>query len=363
VSDSDSADLDGVVEQLRDAPEFLAGWLAATPDVEELLSRLGLGESQRQLLRLCRTPRPDRFTADVAAIADYLHVDALALAATLREASARAALAGRSAAAPAAGWLAAAHDTAQKQLSGSVGTARLRRLAEETWAAAPAPARAARDVGAAVAWSSPVAVVSLPRLALPAVNRWLSEHGIPRLDSDTDMPLQGLLVAWRGHGLIFVDGTLGEAERRFVIAHEQGHFVLDYAEPRRRVLTDAPDLLAVIDGHRSATAADRARAALARVPLGVHQHLLQRDQGGGAALDVIASEDDASQYAIELLAPWDDVLRKLRGAGFRQEPYAEQLGGATEMVVREFAVPAGPARSRTAAALDELGLRRGFFER
>jgi hypothetical protein len=363
VSDSDSADFDGLVEQLRDAPEFLAGWLAATPDVDELLSRLGLDESQRQLLQLCRAPRADRFTIDVAAIAEYLHVDALGLATTLREASARAALAGRPAAEVAADRLAAAHDTEQVQLAGSVGTARLRRLAEETWAAAPAPARAVRDVEAAIAWSSPVAVVSLPRLALPAVNRWLSEHGIPRLDSETDLRLHGLLVAWRGHGLIFVDGTLGKAGRRFVIAHEQGHFLLDYAEPRRRVLTDAPDLLAVLDGERSATAADRARAALARVPLGVHQHLLRRDPGGGAALDVVASEDDASQYALELLAPWADVLRQLRGAGSRQVPYAAQLRAATEVVVREFAVPGEPARSRAAAALDELGVRRGFFER
>jgi len=368
VVDSDSdADLSGIAVQLRDSPAFLAGWLAATPGADQLMSRLGLDEAAWHRLLVCRTPRPDHFAADVATIADYLGINALVLATVLREAAAVAALAAGSpggglATDQAVGLLAAARDAAEEQSPRSPGTDRLRRLAEATWVAAPIPAREAHDVEAAVAWSSPVAVISLPRLALASANAWLDAHGIPRLGGGADGPLRGLLVAWRGNGIIFVDGTLEAAERRFVVAHEHGHFLLDYLEPRRRVLADAPELLAVIDGHRAPTSADRARGALARVPLGLHTHLLERDLGGGAAQSVVAAEDEASLYALELLAPWEAVLRRLR-AVLTGGRYAQLLSVAADILEREFALPAGPAAARSAAALETLGIRRSFFDR
>jgi hypothetical protein len=363
VDSGSDADLSGIAVELRDSPAFLAGWLDGTPAADQLLARLGLDQAGRDRLLVCRTPRPDHFAADVEAIAGYLGVDALALAMVLREAATLAALAGRGPGEQAVGLLAAARDTAEEQLPRSLGADRLRRLAEATWAATPPAAREAHDVEAAVAWSSPVAVVSLPRLALPSANAWLDAHGIPRLGGGIDGPLHGLLVAWRGNGIIFVDGTLGAVERRFVVAHEHGHFLLDYLEPRRRVLVDAPELLAVIDGHRAPTSADRARAVLARVPLGLHTHLLERDAAGGASHEVVAAEDAASLYALELLTPWDAVLERVRALLPGDQRYPRLLEVAAETVAREFALPADPAASRAAAALEALGVRRRFFDR
>lgn len=360
--DSD-ADLSIVAEHLRDSPEFLAGWLAATPGLDRLLSRLGLDAAARQRLLLCRAPRPDRFVDDVAAVASYLGLDPLALATVLREASVLAALTTQPLADASRDLLAAAHDTVDEQLPRSAGTARMRSLAESTWAAAPVPARQARDVEAAVAWSSPVAVVSLPHLGLPGVNAWLTARGIPALDGGTDAPLRGLMVAWRGHGIIFVDGTLTAPERRFVVAHEHGHFLLDYLEPRRRVLADAPELLAVVDAQRPPTSADRARASLARVPLGLHRHLLERDTGGGVVQDVVASEDDASQYAFELLTPWDEVVRRVGEVVNDGHQYEQALSAATDAVRDAFQLPTDAAAARAAAALSALDIRPGFFER
>lgn len=358
--DAEAPELEGVIVHLRDSPEFLAGWLAATPAVDDLLAGLRLDRSAQQRLLLCRAPRPEHFATDVTAIADYVGVEALALAQVLRAATALTALATRPVAEVAGELVAAARDSVEEQPPGSAAAARLRTLAEATWSAAPAQAQEAADVEAAVAWSSPVAVVSLPRLALPAVNRWLDQRGIPRIDGGDD-PLRGLIVAWRGHGVIFIDGTLSVAERRFTIAHEHGHFLLDYLEPRHRVLADAPDLLAMVDGQRPPTSADRARAALARVPLGVHRHLLARDAGGGATVEVLGAEDDASGYALELLAPWDGVIRLV--GNLDRQPYEVMLSAAANAVSDVFALPMDVARARAAAALEALGIREGFFDR
>jgi len=368
VNSADQPDLAPVSGALRDSPAFLAGWLGATPHGGQLLvDRLRLEPSSLQRLLVCRAPRPRRFAADVTAVAEYVEVTPEALAGALREAASLAAFANRPSqpveADHAVGLLAAAHDTAAEQLPRTAGSFRMRQLADATWRAVPEQTRESRDIEAALAWSAPVAVVSLPQLVLVAVNRWLEIHQVPRLTTSGTERLQGLLLAWRGHGLVFIDGTLDTPERRFAVAHEHGHFLLDYAEPRRRILAEAPDLLDVVDGHRPPTAADRARAALARVPLGVHSHLLERDTDGGAAHDVVAAEDDASLYAQELLAPWDATLRLLRTVVSSGRPYSEMLRLAARAIADEFVIPPDPAVSRATAALEALGVRRSFFER
>jgi hypothetical protein len=371
VDDSpDETILAEVAGRLSRDPGFLAAWLAAAPDGGDgLVRRLGLDDRGRASLALCRPPRPDRFAADVTAIARYLDdVDADALAAGLRE---MAALTGLVAAGHATvgadarvGLLAAAHDQGEEQLAVVTSTIRLRERAAAFWAGAPESARRRGDVEAAIAWSAPLAVVVLPNLDARRVRGWLAERGAWPGDGDRDRPLRGLLLAARGAGIVFLDGTLPPAERRFTVAHEVGHFLLDYLEPRERVLREAPSLLEVVDGRRPPTRADRAHALLARVPIGLHAHLLDRDPQGGAAPDVEAAEDAASQFALEVLAPWPAALDAAREVvGDRRAPHGELLAEVTARLAERFSLPADRAAIRAAATLEVLGVRRGFFER
>jgi Zn-dependent peptidase ImmA (M78 family) len=365
VVDFDRTDLSVVSAALRRYPGFLAGWLSATPDVERLLAdRLGVSGNVVQALLVCGAPRPQHFADDVMSVACDVGVDAAALAAALREATVLAALTvGRTDACDAPSEvLAAARDTATEAISPAQPTNRLRRLAAATWDAMPAELRHRSDVQGAIAWASPVAVVSLPRLTVGTVGEWLEGHGVAFLPAGDPGELRGLLVAWRGHGVIFVDGTLDRTEWRFTLGHEHGHFLLDYAEPRRRILREAPQLLAVVDGERQPASADRARAALAGVPLGVHTHLLHRDSDGGAEARTAIAEDEASLYALELLAPWDEVLDVLRDSVRPGMPFAATLRSAAAMVSERFGIPAGAALPRATAGLASLGIRRGFFE-
>lgn len=368
-SSTEPTDLVPVSRALQDRPGFIAGWLAATPGTDQWLKvRLGLNDVQLQRLLVCRAPRPDRYLSDVSAIAEYTGVEPTALAAALRKAAVLATLSQRPSTADddveveGNGLLAAARDTAVEQLPATPASAGVRSLAAATWQAAPADVREQRDVQSAVVWASPAMVVFLPRLAISTANRWLTEHGVPPLAENAGS-LRGLLVAWRGQGAIFIDGTLAEAERRVTIAHEHGHLLLDYLGPRRRILHETPDLLEVIDGYRPPTDVDRARAALARVPFGVHTHLLARDDHGGAHESIVNAEEEATLYALELLAPFDEVLALLRPLFRGDGTYREQLASATAEVAAVFTLPTDAAEARAAGALGALGLRPGFFDR
>jgi IrrE N-terminal-like domain len=369
-SSANPSDLGPVSAALREEPGFLAGWLSATPDGERRIQEsLTLSNTSLRRLLTCRAPRPQRFLADVSAIAAYVDVNPTALTAALREATFLAALGSReisvrddAVASGPADLLAAARDTAAEHLPVSQAATGVRELADATWRAAPAEVRDRRDVQAAVVWASSVVVVSLPGLHLTNVNRWLADRGVPAL-TDGVGDLRGLLVAWRGQAAIFIDGTLPEADRRFTLAHEHGHLLLDYLVPRQRVLRDAPDLLDVLDGHRLPSDADRARAALARLPLGLHTHLLHRDEDGGAAQATIRAEDNASGYALELLAPWEELLDLLRARMPQAGTYPERLARAAEAVAVHFGLPPDAAEVRATAGLTALGVRPGFFDR
>jgi IrrE N-terminal-like domain len=368
---SEDTTLAAVAARLDRDPDFLAAWLAAAPDRGDgLVHRLGLDDRGRALLALCRPPRQNRFVADVAAIAGHLRVDAGQLAAGLRESAALTGLATAGGAAAAdlderPGMLAAAHDQADEQVGVEPAVpARLRERAAAFWAGAPETTRQERDVEAAIAWSAPLAVVALPYLDARGARHWLAEHGVQLGNGDVGRPLRGLLMAARGVGVVFLDGTLPHAERRFTVAHELGHFLLDYLEARERVLREAPSLLEVVDGWRSPTPTERAQAVLARVPIGLHAHLLERDVRGGAAVDIEAVEDAASQFALEVLAPWSSALDTARALlGDRRSPYDELLPELTSHLAERFVLPSNRAAVRAAATLEALGVRRGFFDR
>jgi IrrE N-terminal-like domain len=360
-----------VATRLNRDPDFLAAWLDAAPDRgDSLAHRLGLEARRRALLALCRPPRQDQFAADVAAIGQHLGVDVGQLAAGLRETAALTGLAAAGVVAVAdlderPGPLAAAHDQAEEQVGVETAVSvRLREQAAAFWAGAPERTRQQRDIEAAIAWSAPLAVVALPNLDAQRARHWLAERSVQLGDGDDGRPLRGLLLAARGVGVVFLDGTLQHAERRFTLAHELGHFLLDYLEARQRVLREAPSLLEVVDGWRPPTRTERAQAVLARIPIGLHAHLLERDVHGGATSDIEAAEDTASQFALEVLAPWSAALDTAQTLlGDRRSPYVELLAELTDHLAERFVLPSNRAAIRAAAALEALGVRRGFFDR
>ena len=181
---TDPTDLSPVASALQDQPGFLAGWLGAAPAGPALGGRLGLSDASLQRLMVCRTPHPDRYLADLMAIADYVGVDTSALASALREAAALTALKSThrrpGTREPQCGWppgRSSGHgDRAASRCPRR--RAACRSWPRPTWLAAPDDVRRRRDVQSAVVWATPAMVVSLPHLHLNTANQWLAERGV-----------------------------------------------------------------------------------------------------------------------------------------------------------------------------------------
>jgi len=87
-----------------------------------------------------------------------------------------------------------------------------------------------RSLERAIAWALPLTLVKLPHLNIRNLRVWLDQFDIPCMFSHLDRDLRACLVAKLGRGIIFLDGSDPDDERRFSLAHEVAHFILDYHE-------------------------------------------------------------------------------------------------------------------------------------
>lgn len=89
-----------------------------------------------------------------------------------------------------------------------------------------------RDLRRAVLQALPVAIVQLPRLTLRDASQWLRQRGVDRELGGQDRLVRGCLLADRGHGFIFLDGSIETNDERITLAHEVAHYWLHYEKPR-----------------------------------------------------------------------------------------------------------------------------------
>ena len=165
-----------------------------------------------------------------------------------------------------------------------------------------------RDIERRVSKGLPVNIVKLPHLTLQRVEQWLSSRG-PRFSFMChSRAVRGCVVAFNGHGVIFIDNSDPIDEQRFTVAHETAHFIVDYWLPRRRAVNKLGEGIAqVFDGERSASVDERFDALIAGVRVGVYTEMMERDSGSSIA-SVWDVEDRADCVATALLAPAEDVL-------------------------------------------------------
>jgi hypothetical protein len=217
----------------------------------------------------------------------------------------------------------------------------LRAVTEDFWRAAGQIEPFPRSLEAPVLSALPLSIVKVARLSVAEVRDQLRRRGIDFRVDAPDRALHGCLVAFRGNGLVLLDGSDPPNELSFSLAHEVGHFLTDYLQPRQRALRQlGPRIKDVIDGRRAPTLDERIDAVLSDVRLGVHMHLMARSPSGAAGCGRIAgSEFRADRLAFELIAPEDEVLRTA----------ARSVAGDTravmELALRDvFGLPEEPAR-------------------
>lgn len=222
------------------------------------------------------------------------------------------------------------------------------RICQELWDRAGEVEPFPRTLEPLYTWAIPLAPVPLPALWADDVRRWLETRGL-RPSTGPQRRLRACLIARDGRGFVLLDGSDPPDERRFSLAHEAGHFILDYLEPRRRAGTAlGPAAVDVLDGARQPTAGERIAAVLNGFALDPHVHLMERDATGLACGSVAGAECAADDLALELLAPEAVVLAMLQAAA-RGPSYASRELAAAALLERQFGLPksiAGPYARR-----------------
>ncbi len=162
-----------------------------------------------------------------------------------------------------------------------------------------------RNIEQAILWNFPVAIINLPRLGLSSIKRWLEIRELSMPFTGKDRRIRACLLARCGHGLIFLDGTDPDDERRFSLAHEIAHYILDYHLKRQEIIKHLGNrIIDVLDGKREATIEERLNGILSGVTVGPFTHLLDRDkQGNVNKQNILNIEDNAERLALELTAP------------------------------------------------------------
>lgn len=234
------------------------------------------------------------------------------------------------------------------------GNYALENAAREFWTLAGSEPSYPCDLESSIAWALPLDVRAVPELSVGDVNAAALSADMARPFSGQDRRLRGCLLAYRGKGIIFVDSSDMPDERRFTLAHELAHFLLDYRSPRQRALAAlGSGISAVLDGLRPPTRQERLHAVLEAVPLGVLTHLMERPAGGIPSSAVFFIEGRADRLALELLAPAALVLEK--HGSMQRTGYEERRTRLQALLAGEHGLPAGIAQAYAGTLLYKAG--------
>lgn len=214
----------------------------------------------------------------------------------------------------------------------------------------------------------PLALHELPLLTLDDVRLWFDKRDIPCSLEAANRRLRGCLLAYGGFAFMLVDGSDPDDEKRFTIAHELAHFLLDYWEPRLRAITTlGEDIIPVLDGLRPPTHTERLHAILSTMSLGLHVDLMERTPVGGyTSQATLIAEERADRLAIELLAPADDAwvaFSEIPGTSNVSNVSSDYISlhkHSTEMLCQRYGLPKEQARSYSAWLLKKGGRSPGF---
>lgn len=224
---------------------------------------------------------------------------------------------------------------------------KVKQVAEDFWKPLLSYRTFPVDIERAIAFSKlPLHIDLIPGLDIDHVNQWIQANHFPaRIDKD-NCALHGFLLARGGHGVIFVNGTDKREERRFTIAHELAHFLLDYHLPRINYLKlYGESILEILDGKRLPTIEERLAFVVSERPTPYFTHAL--DNSSITAYErsqVWNTEWRTDALAIELLAPFHNVISSLKKLKLekRFEPLFRQ---ASSLLVSDFGLPSNLASS------------------
>ena len=211
-----------------------------------------------------------------------------------------------------------------------------------------------RNLERSISLALPVTLVKLPHLKLHGIESWFERRGTSFRFNCRSRAVRGCLIAFGGQGLIFVDGADPDDERRFTIAHETGHFIVDYWLVREMAMAKFGEkIIDVFDGLRRPSIAERVHAMLASTSLGVYTDLMERDEASALArAEVWDMEDRADRVALALLAPPEEVLAEVDTSS---ADFTQRQEIMMSVLRQRFGLPASITAAYARSLLESIG--------
>lgn len=218
-----------------------------------------------------------------------------------------------------------------------------------------------RSLERAVSLALPLTLVKLPHLKLHGIESWLEYRGASFRFNCRSRAVRGCIIAYGGQGFVFVDGSDPDDERRFTVAHEVGHFLIDYLLMRETALLRfGQKIIEVLDDLRLPSVTERVHALLVGTSLGVYTDLMERDEAGALSRsEVWEVEDRADRVALALLAPPEEVLSE---AGTFAASFEQREASMISVLRGRFGLPRSVAIPYSRSLLESVGQGSSWVE-
>jgi IrrE N-terminal-like domain len=213
-------------------------------------------------------------------------------------------------------------------------------IAKGFWAQTDQKSMPPFDISGTVNLLFPIDIINLSELSLRKVEQWLLQRNIHINVDANDRHLHGFILIYKGSGFIFINGTDSEEERRYTIAHEASHFILDYKIPRDQIIEKMGlQIQDVLDGVRDATEYERIDGLLNSINIRPFTHLLEKEGDGSfESIQIFNAENNADLLALELLAPNSKVIKETL-AGKESISFYEFEKKCYEILIQKYKLP------------------------
>ena len=160
--------------------------------------------------------------------------------------------------------------------------------------------------------------------------------GLWKIDGVDERSLHGCVIVGPSGGAVLVEKSDDEAEKRFTIAHEVSHYILEVKRHHERAADRlGPEFADALYGLREATPTERIDAWLNNARSEAFAHFMDRaPRGGYGCSRMLEVECRADDLALEILAPRSELVAAISSTGF-----VESLKVARSISERRFGLP------------------------
>ena len=169
---------------------------------------------------------------------------------------------------------------------------------------------------------------------------YVGREGLWILDGADERSLHGCVIIGRSGAAILVEKNEDEAEKRFTVAHEVSHYILEVKQRHNRAAdVMGQEFTDTLYGLREATPTERIDAWLNNTHSDALAHFMDRAPGGGYGCSrTLEAECVADDLALEILAPRSELMAAISSVGF-----SESLKAARRISEGRFGLPEGVA--------------------